>query len=103
MQYLGIFASGQDHDRQVFNEVREVLSLKGNGVLFKNEEECQTLFDEVKSRFPMYHVEWLNGFDSDPLVESIVLAVSRGKQITYGIGYLHLYRCKRTFEPGVDA
>lgn len=102
MQYLGIYASGQDHDRKVFNEVRDVLSMKGNGVLFKNEDECQQLFEEVTARLPYYHVEWLNDFDCDPLEESIVLAVSRGKQITYSIGYLHLYRCKRTFTPNVE-
>lgn len=102
MQYLAIYSSGRDHDRKVFDEVRDVLSVKCNGVLFKDEEECRRAFDEIKARLPYYHAEWLNDFGCDPLEECIVLSVARSKHITYGIGYLHFYRCKRTFTPDVE-
>lgn len=103
MKYLAIYASGSEKDRDLFNEVRNVLSMKCNGVLFKDEAECQQAFEEIKVQFPTFCVEWLNGFDCDPKEESIVLSVARDKDTPHGIGYLHFYRCKRTFTPNIEA
>lgn len=101
MQYLAIYTSGSDHDREIYNEVRAVLCVKCNGVLFKDEAECQQAFDEIQKRFPNLLVEWLNTFDCDPLEESIVLSVARDNQAEHGIGYLHFFRCKRSFTANV--
>lgn len=101
MQYLAIYYVGNDKDRDLLCEVRQVLTTKCNGVLFKDEEECQRAFEEIKASLPALRVEWLNGFDCDPLEECIVLAVSRSKEATQSIGYLLFYRCKRTFTPNI--
>lgn len=101
MQYLAKYIPGTDHDKRVFNEVRRALSIKCNCVLFKDEDECKAVFEEIKKQLYYYTVEWLNGFDN-PLEDDVVLSVSRGKHLTYSIGTVHFFKCKRTFTPNLS-
>lgn len=102
MKYLGIYMQGTDNDRDVIAEVRGVLAIKCHCVLFKNEAECNAVYEEIKERLHHYTVEWLNGF-YDPLDDDVVLSVSRGKILPHSIGTVHFFKCKRTFQPNVSA
>lgn len=101
MQYLAKFIPGRDHDRHVEAEVRAVLSIKCNNVLFKDEDECQAVFEEIKKRFDYYEVRWLNDF-KNPLEDNVILSVSRSANLTYSIGTVHFFKCKRSFTPNLE-
>lgn len=101
MQYLAKFIPGRDHDRLVEAQVRAVLSIKCNNVLFKNEDECKAVFEEIKKQFDYYDVSWLNGFDNT-LDDDVILSVSRSKSLNYSIGTVHFFKCKRSFTPNLE-
>lgn len=101
MKYLAKYIPGTDHDKRVVEEVRNVLVLKCNCVVFENKEECEQVADEIKKLLYYYDVEWLNGFDN-PLEDDVVLSVSRGKRLTWSIGTVHFFKCKRTFQPTIQ-
>lgn len=101
MQYLARYIPGRDHDKRVEAEVRAVLTIKCNNVLFKDKEECEAVFEEIKKRLYYYEVEWLNGFDN-PLEDDVILSVNRGKRLSCSIGTVHFFKCKRTFIPNLE-
>lgn len=95
MKYFGIFAPGQERDKDLSTRVENVLKEYGDRVLFNSREECIEAADEVKSHLAdtALKFEWLNGWDDDKQ-ESIVFCVSRSSTMPYAIGYLHFYKSK---------
>lgn len=96
MKYFGIFAPGQERDKDLSARVENVLKEYGDRVLFGSKEECIKTADEIKSKLVvsgLLKAEWLNGWD-DEKQESVVFCVSRSYSMPYAIGYLHFYKSK---------
>lgn len=95
MKFFGIFAPGQERDKDLSARVENVLKEYGDRVLFSSKEECIKTADKIKSQLAItdLKLEWLNGWD-DEKQESVVFCVSRSVTMPYAIGYLHFYKSK---------
>jgi hypothetical protein len=95
MKFFGIFAPGQERDKDLSARVENVLKEYGDRVLFSSKEECIKTADKIKSQLAItgLKLEWLNGWDNEQQ-ESVVFCVSRSVTIPYAIGYLHFYKSR---------
>lgn len=97
MTYFGIFAPGQEKDRDLSARVENVMKESGDRVLFNSKEECIKAVEEIKSQltFTALKFEWLNDWDNEHQ-DSVVFCVSRSVTMPYAIGYLHFYKTRST-------
>lgn len=96
MKYFGIFAPGQERDKDLSARVENVLKEYGDRVLFNSKEECIETAEKIKSKLAitgLLKAEWLNGWE-DEKQESVVFCISRSYTMPYAIGYLHFYKSK---------
>lgn len=97
MKYFGIFAPGQEKDKDLSANVENALKEHGDRILFNSKEECIKATDGIKSQLSQSNTalkfEWLNDWDNEQQ-ESVVFCVSRSMTMPYAIGYLHFYKSK---------
>lgn len=96
MKYLALYCGGQEDDKDLFNQVREIIKVNADRVPFDSKEECLAMAERIKGQLPMgynLHCDWLNGWDN-PIQESVVFSVARSSTMSYAVAYLHFYKVR---------